>query len=402
MIWDPNERLLWGMVILLFFICACIFFYKGKKMEKRNEKILLYGLGVFNVFYGIMWIFWKLAELHVSGYYQNHIYYGDFGEYSLNFELLAVIGGIFGFIGVAIFIFSFEFVIKRTKYIFTLINIIIMTILLIFISNTENFYLAYIPAMVILVYDMILFFLILIYLTKRSRPEFRTVSSFFLFGMILQTNGYILSYDIIKELNVIPLIIPPILYIIGILVVISPALIDPKYFSRTSTYWLVFCLLIIAFNWILQIYFIFIRVPIYILIANLIINIGLILTFYWTIKNIKSEPVITGTTSDSERGLDNLLGGFVRIKKVTEEEVSISKEKKICLVCKGKVLGNAYICTGCETFYCMKCSEAISNLENACWACDEPIDKKKPSKPFRNEEKRHIGKASALKKGKKS
>ncbi|MFX1393149.1 MAG: hypothetical protein ACFFAH_06185 [Promethearchaeota archaeon] len=182
MIWDPNERLLWGMVILLFFICGSIFFFKGKKMDRRNEKILLYGLGVFNIFYGITWIFWKLAELQVSGYYQNHIYYGDFGIYSLNFQLLAIIGGLFSFIGVAIFIFSFEFVIKRTKYIFTSINIIIMFILLIFISITENFYLTYIPAMLILVYDMILFFLILIYLTKRSRPEFRTVSSFFYSG----------------------------------------------------------------------------------------------------------------------------------------------------------------------------------------------------------------------------
>ncbi|MFX1393150.1 MAG: hypothetical protein ACFFAH_06190 [Promethearchaeota archaeon] len=218
--------------------------------------------------------------------------------------------------------------------------------------------------------------------------------------MILQTNGYILSYDMIKQLNIIPLIIPPILYIIGILVVISPALIDPKYISRSSTYWLVFGLLIIAFNWILQIYFVYIQVPFYILIANLIINIGLIATFYWTMKNIKSESLFAETIPDRERYLNNLLAGFVRPKKLSEEEVSISKEKKICLVCKGKVLGNVYICTKCETFYCMKCSEALSNLENACWACDEPIDKKKPSKPFRKEVKRYIGKSKGLKKGK--
>jgi hypothetical protein len=71
---------------------------------------------------------------------------------------------------------------------------------------------------------------------------------------------------------------------------------------------------------------------------------------------------------------------------ITEEEVSISKEKKICLVCKGKVLGNTYICTECEAFYCMKCSQAISNSENACWACNSPIDKSKPVKPFKREE----------------
>ena len=76
-----------------------------------------------------------------------------------------------------------------------------------------------------------------------------------------------------------------------------------------------------------------------------------------------------------------------RPEQITEEEVSISKEKKICLVCKGKVLGhNVFICPECETFYCKKCSDALSNLENACWVCNSPIDKSKPVKPFKKEE----------------
>ena len=54
-------------------------------------------------------------------------------------------------------------------------------------------------------------------------------------------------------------------------------------------------------------------------------------------------------------------------QQITEEEVSISKEKKICLVYKGKVFGLNFICPQCEAFYCAKCSEALNNLENACW-----------------------------------
>ncbi len=75
---------------------------------------------------------------------------------------------------------------------------------------------------------------------------------------------------------------------------------------------------------------------------------------------------------------------------ITEEEVSISKEKKICLVCKGKVLGINFICTECEAFYCMKCANALSNIENACWACGAPIDESRPVKPFKKEEKIEI------------
>jgi len=28
----------------------------------------------------------------------------------------------------------------------------------------------------------------------------------------------------------------------------------------------------------------------------------------------------------------------------------------------------------------------LSNLENACWACDNPLDESKPSRPFKKAE----------------
>ena len=75
--------------------------------------------------------------------------------------------------------------------------------------------------------------------------------------------------------------------------------------------------------------------------------------------------------------------GIFRIRKrpdqITEEEVSISKEKKICLVCKGKLSGyNIFVCPNCDAFYCENCARAVESLENACWVCNEPIDKAKP------------------------
>ena len=74
-----------------------------------------------------------------------------------------------------------------------------------------------------------------------------------------------------------------------------------------------------------------------------------------------------------------------RPENITEEEVSISKEKKICLVCKGNVSGINYICTKCGAYYCLNCSQALSNLENQCWSCDTPIDESKPSTSFKEE-----------------
>ncbi|MFX1590817.1 MAG: tetratricopeptide repeat protein [Promethearchaeota archaeon] len=65
----------------------------------------------------------------------------------------------------------------------------------------------------------------------------------------------------------------------------------------------------------------------------------------------------------------------------TEEKVAVSKEKKVCLVCRGDVLRFSYICE-CGAIYCQKCAQAITDLENVCWLCDKRIDYSKPIKEY--------------------
>ena len=73
--------------------------------------------------------------------------------------------------------------------------------------------------------------------------------------------------------------------------------------------------------------------------------------------------------------------------QITEKEVSISKEKKICIVCKGNAIGfNIYICPECETVYCQKCANTLITMENTCWVCEKSIDQTKPSKPYQKRE----------------
>jgi len=74
-------------------------------------------------------------------------------------------------------------------------------------------------------------------------------------------------------------------------------------------------------------------------------------------------------------------------QKITEEEITYFKEKKICLVCKGNIEGfNNYICPKCEVLYCENCARTLIDLENTCWVCESPLDKSKPSKPFKRKE----------------
>jgi len=70
--------------------------------------------------------------------------------------------------------------------------------------------------------------------------------------------------------------------------------------------------------------------------------------------------------------------------QVSEEKIAVSKEKKICLVCRGEVFGFSYACK-CGANYCENCARALTDLENVCWACEVPIDYSKPVKQFKEE-----------------
>ncbi len=70
--------------------------------------------------------------------------------------------------------------------------------------------------------------------------------------------------------------------------------------------------------------------------------------------------------------------------QISEQKVTIHREKKICLVCKGEIRGYMYVCD-CDTIYCENCTRALTDLENQCWVCNATIDVSKPTKPYTEE-----------------
>jgi hypothetical protein len=114
-------------------------------------------------------------------------------------------------------------------------------------------------------------------------------------------------------------------------------------------------------------------------------EIGSIIIMYFALREAPERPEDPRLKKEVkvEEGLFRLIK---RPDVLTEEEVSISKEKKICLVCKGKVLKFNFICPECETFYCNNCVNALMGMENACWVCDNALDDTKPIKPYKKED----------------
>jgi len=71
---------------------------------------------------------------------------------------------------------------------------------------------------------------------------------------------------------------------------------------------------------------------------------------------------------------------------VSEEKVTVYKERKKCLVCLGDIEGfENYICSNCDSIYCKNCAKALIEMENVCWSCESPIDKSKPIKSLKQE-----------------
>ena len=63
--------------------------------------------------------------------------------------------------------------------------------------------------------------------------------------------------------------------------------------------------------------------------------------------------------------------------KKTESEMDIEKQKVTCIVHKGPIEGNLYLCPHCKTFYCAKCAKTLKEKGEECWSCGKELDKPK-------------------------
>ena len=388
-IWDPSERFFSGIALALALMCGIYFVYKARKREVFNEKIIMLGLSSLPLGFALSLIFTYFQVFQVQGTFINNIFYGDYDIIKSPYEILGRLSYISLGIGCLFFVLAFEIIIKRTKYFLTIFYAILIAIEIILPIEGSLFNMPFSTiARYVFNYPIILGLLILVPLvlylyTKWSHLEFKAVSSFLLFGFLLFVISLNLAKKVHKNLNVYPLVLGPLLLILGCCITMLPAIINPKIISRALTYWVLFAILTIPFLIIMLYIDIINDLAFQFIIEFIVAFMYIYIIFFLIIKNIKSE--IISESREAEKGLESqVLGIFTRPQKVTEEEVIFHRERKICLVCKGKLLRSIYLCPECDALYCIKCSEALSTLENVCWSCYTPID---PAKPIKLKEK---------------
>jgi hypothetical protein len=382
MIWDPSERLLTVIAITVLAACGVQYLNLGRRREKFNEKIILYGFASMVFSFAVERLLIFIAEFFIPGTYSNNTYYGDYDE--INSDLIFLFyksSSIAWAIGYVLFFLAFEKNVGYTRYVLTISQAIFIVLMI--ATPWSLFTIIY--NNIVIFYTNIVFFMILMLYSKKTKLEFSAISSMLLFGYLLITQGHELgtmlskSHIVLGVFNARSLVvyISPTFYIIGTLVCISPTVINPKYFSQALIFWLVFGISSILVNLYLLVVNLLKAVTYYV-VFYIVITIIVFYSLYQVINTIKTQTYEDFAVIESKEYLQDIYGMFTKPKEISEEDVTYYKEQKICLVCKNKVSRLSYICPQCDALYCVKCSNALSNIENACWVCEAPFDVEKP------------------------
>ncbi|MFX1321783.1 MAG: hypothetical protein ACFFAQ_09065 [Promethearchaeota archaeon] len=129
----------------------------------------------------------------------------------------------------------------------------------------------------------------------------------------------------------------------------------------------------------------------------IIIRYGMVISGLFFVLGVKKEeePILPKESihTDEVEGevlttsLSEVLS-YSRPSDISIKDIELYRKQTICLVCKKKLKGfiDVFICPKCKSFYCDNCAQILTQLENMCWSCNNPIDDSKPIKPFKIEE----------------
>lgn len=385
LLWDTIDRMLWGAAFALLLICGLLYVFQGRKKNTSEERLIMYGFG--SLFFGFLFyrIIINVSQqlfLSSNGYYLNGAFYSEvFSLLTGDFPFISTILGRFCYIiftlSFAFFFYTFERVIKKSNYLITSVMILNIPLLIILpygitcvLFSTLTFSMA-----------MMISLGILIYYAIKSDLEFKAIASLIALAMMLAGGSTTFANPDLLKFGVISIYSAPITMIIAACIGIAPSIIAPEYFSKALCFWVITACLVMGLLIYLTTSFLFwaltIGLELYFFVNTFIYLILDVFLFRIIFKNILKERkgIPTETTKESI----NLLGMFSKPKNLTEKEVSMYRDKAVCLVCKGEIDGFSYICQSCKALYCEKCVQALINLENICWACDSRLDKSKPS-----------------------
>jgi hypothetical protein len=367
------------MAIFIIFLCGAYFFIRGMKKEGKDEKLLMLGFGSLFIGLGINRLFFFLADFFIEGDYVGHVFYGDYDVVNIGITLSTELGYLSFLISMAFFFITFEYVIKKSKFVLSILNILFIIVFFIVPGAYRR------TAIYIFVFfDVFFLIMFLFWLSKISSVEFQAVSTLMMIGFILILIGNIADSSMIKGAGYVSSTTPVYFIIAGTLVTFSPMVINPKFLSKSIINWLIFAAFLGSMVGYGLIFLLTSQetniISTFIWLAVIIGILLLIIVMMRIFKLLKPPEVLAKLKPEEEKKKRDILKMFIKPQSITEEEIMFHKEQKICLVCKSKVSRILFVCPSCDALYCTKCSSALSDLDNYCWVCEAALDETKPVK----------------------
>lgn len=337
-VFDPLERFFSSVAIIALIFCSILYISKGLKRDTLDEKILMFGFASFWVSIALIRVYFYFTDFFLEGSYT--------GDLSTIFQTYSATH--------YIFLYFYLYL-----YIYVLVNVVSLSVMYIWFSI-------------------------------RSKKEFQAISSLMTIGFAVFLIGWAFEIWIIKSVNIIPPAVPSLFVLIGALVAFAPLIINLEFFSKRVANILViisigFILLFLS----LTIFAVLDMEGVVIIIIVVAAFVLAIVVTYMIVLVIKS--VITPSTAvvglEKKAELKDFMKMFAKPQGFTEEEVAFHREKKICLVCKNKISRFNYVCPECDALYCIKCSNALADLENECWVCQTAFDESTALKAIKEPEK---------------
>jgi len=260
MVYDAATRVIYGIVLILLLILIIAYTLRGRKLEKSEEKRLMYGFACFFVGYLYLFFYFSfISYLITPGYYENHTYYGEIAFMMTDtYALILRVAYVTMLIGTTILIYACENYLKRTNFLMTILNSIMIALYLIFATE-------YITIVSLYAYftiaQLIIITIFLSIFTKASRAEFKAISSLLFFGILLFIAALALFGPDVKKLNLVPLVLPPILYVNACIIFLIPIVLSQRYLKQARVYWILFGVISIITLIICGALFIYFQLP---------------------------------------------------------------------------------------------------------------------------------------------
>jgi hypothetical protein len=368
-----------GIILLLF--TALRYLGIARKKENPNEKLINRAGGILFLLIAVQFSLMVLYFLSLEGYYLNHSYMGnpELKSLSLLSQWLWRCSWVPFYMCVAIFVHAGE-KIQNKRIPVSLILGIICIFLILFTPFTMV-----LPTSI--TFTIVAFFFMhwLFTLMKWARKELKAANSLIILGSFIIIIPSIFANPNIMVAGVVPSLLLPISLITGTILSAAPTILNPKIFLKNTSYWYIFC---ISGTGYFMFWFIFM-----ILFLPVVAILGFTCVIFFSLECIFFLKSISREEGASKKKNVDVIDIFTRPATITEEEVSVSKERKICLVCKGKMGGFdtfIFMCPDCNAFYCENCARTLIDMENICWVCNSAIDPSRPVKPFEQERQKEV------------